>query len=123
SKRCTAFTFYFFQAEDGIRDRNVTGVQTCALPISIAVSDLTMFALAFAVRTLMSLAAPPTVLFALPISSRSFSALALRNTTSSPRFPAMLPPVSQHTLELLTVVHLLLFKNGESVRIFLLICI
>src|SRR5207249_8930234 len=26
----------FFQAEDGIRDRNVTGVQTCALPICIA---------------------------------------------------------------------------------------
>src|SRR5207248_6116841 len=24
----------FFQAEDGIRDRTVTGVQTCALPIS-----------------------------------------------------------------------------------------
>src|SRR5699024_11304318 len=29
------FCFFFFQAEDGIRDRNVTGVQTCALPISI----------------------------------------------------------------------------------------
>src|SRR5207249_8169378 len=27
------FHFFFFQAEDGIRDRNVTGVQTCALPI------------------------------------------------------------------------------------------
>src|SRR5699024_11355570 len=27
--------FFFFQAEDGIRDRNVTGVQTCALPIYI----------------------------------------------------------------------------------------
>src|SRR5207249_7501334 len=27
---------FFFQAEDGIRDRNVTGVQTCALPISIS---------------------------------------------------------------------------------------
>src|SRR5437773_6458926 len=27
------FTFFFFQAEDGIRDRDVTGVQTCALPI------------------------------------------------------------------------------------------
>src|SRR5699024_8621670 len=27
------FYFFFFQAEDGIRDRNVTGVQTCALPI------------------------------------------------------------------------------------------
>src|SRR5699024_11633157 len=26
---------FFFQAEDGIRDRNVTGVQTCALPISV----------------------------------------------------------------------------------------
>src|SRR5437867_6571150 len=28
------FIFFFFQAEDGIRDRTVTGVQTCALPIS-----------------------------------------------------------------------------------------
>src|SRR5699024_11434991 len=27
------FCVFFFQAEDGIRDRNVTGVQTCALPI------------------------------------------------------------------------------------------
>src|SRR5690606_41125312 len=31
-----ACTFYFFfQAEDGIRDFHVTGVQTCALPISV----------------------------------------------------------------------------------------
>src|SRR2546421_3658935 len=28
------FLFFFFQAEDGIRDLIVTGVQTCALPIS-----------------------------------------------------------------------------------------
>src|SRR5687768_18180268 len=28
------FFFFFFQAEDGIRDVAVTGVQTCALPIS-----------------------------------------------------------------------------------------
>src|SRR3712207_7720180 len=27
------WTFFFFQAEDGIRDIGVTGVQTCALPI------------------------------------------------------------------------------------------
>src|SRR5205085_8869396 len=27
--------FFFFQAEDGIRDLTVTGVQTCALPISM----------------------------------------------------------------------------------------
>src|SRR3989475_4964491 len=30
----TFFFFFFFQAEDGIRDLTVTGVQTCALPIS-----------------------------------------------------------------------------------------
>src|SRR5207248_4568183 len=30
------YFFFFFQAEDGIRDRTVTGVQTCALPIYAA---------------------------------------------------------------------------------------
>src|SRR5260370_2727653 len=30
---CVDFLFFFFQAEDGIRDSSVTGVQTCALPI------------------------------------------------------------------------------------------
>src|SRR5687768_18290894 len=29
----TIFTYFFFQAKDGIRDVAVTGVQTCALPI------------------------------------------------------------------------------------------
>src|SRR3990170_4006083 len=33
SSRGTAVFFFFFQAEDGIRDDLVTGVQTCALPI------------------------------------------------------------------------------------------
>src|SRR5256886_16664645 len=32
------YDFFFFQAEDGIRDLTVTGVQTCALPISSATS-------------------------------------------------------------------------------------
>src|SRR3989440_4347440 len=32
------FVFFFFQAEDGIRDLIVTGVQTCALPISEAIN-------------------------------------------------------------------------------------
>src|SRR5699024_11850019 len=31
--RLSPYPLFFFQAEDGIRDRNVTGVQTCALPI------------------------------------------------------------------------------------------
>src|SRR3989442_5719719 len=30
------YVCFFFQAEDGIRDADVTGVQTCALPISLA---------------------------------------------------------------------------------------
>src|SRR2546430_7887922 len=33
--RVAAFFFFFFQAEDGIRDLTVTGVQTCALPPSV----------------------------------------------------------------------------------------
>src|SRR5690554_7008261 len=33
------FFFFFFQAEDGIRDADVTGVQTCALPIWPLVPD------------------------------------------------------------------------------------
>src|SRR6266567_1932390 len=37
------FFFFFFQAEDGIRDLTVTGVQTCALPISCAQSAKPVF--------------------------------------------------------------------------------
>src|SRR2546430_10186195 len=32
-RRCASGHCFFFQAEDGIRDLTVTGVQTCALPI------------------------------------------------------------------------------------------
>src|SRR5258706_10721960 len=38
SSRFIFFFFFFFQAEDGIRDWSVTGVQTCALPISYTFS-------------------------------------------------------------------------------------
>src|SRR5690625_5393647 len=37
------FFFFFFQAEDGIRDGHVTGVQTCALPILITRSRVSVF--------------------------------------------------------------------------------
>ena len=37
---CGCFFVFFFQAEDGIRDHCVTGVQTCALPISPRVKNL-----------------------------------------------------------------------------------
>src|SRR5207244_9273225 len=46
---------FFFQAEDGIRDDLVTGVQTCALPISLALAMRKFFlgfrAMAGAART------------------------------------------------------------------------
>ena len=35
---CGVWSVFFFQAEDGIRDYDVTGVQTCALPILVLVS-------------------------------------------------------------------------------------
>src|SRR2546425_10155802 len=37
-------SFFFFQAEDGIRDKLVTGVQTCALPISLGTHAITLAA-------------------------------------------------------------------------------
>src|SRR5215475_1739578 len=55
--------FFFFQAEDGIRDFHVTGVQTCALPISQAllcrpklmlVDELSLGLAPFLVKELMA---------------------------------------------------------------------
>src|SRR2546425_10866080 len=43
-------SFFFFQAEDGIRDKLVTGVQTCALPISLSAYYLGNGAAADSVR-------------------------------------------------------------------------
>src|SRR5690606_39691186 len=37
SQKKLVYFFFFFQAEDGIRDFHVTGVQTCALPIYLKV--------------------------------------------------------------------------------------
>ena len=38
--RLRSLRFFFFQAEDGIRDDDVTGVQTCALPILILLEEV-----------------------------------------------------------------------------------
>ena len=48
--------FFFFQAEDGIRDIGVTGVQTCALPICMKVQICSVLLLSsiykcFCIRT------------------------------------------------------------------------
>src|SRR5271169_890325 len=41
--RVSSMSFFFFQAEDGIRYATVTGVQTCALPISKYREDTSEF--------------------------------------------------------------------------------
>src|SRR2546430_4181745 len=42
--------FFFFQAEDGIRDLTVTGVQTCALPILASIFIVVVFPAPFGPR-------------------------------------------------------------------------
>src|SRR2546427_8024731 len=39
--------FFFFQAEDGIRDLTVTGVQTCALPILLRLGGSVLLCLGY----------------------------------------------------------------------------
>src|SRR5699024_7711617 len=54
----SACNFLFFQAEDGIRDRNVTGVQTCALPIFADPDTLEQTPTPSAEEQLLSVRAP-----------------------------------------------------------------
>src|SRR2546430_11825546 len=69
--------FFFFQAEDGIRDLTVTGVQTCALPIFRSVCTRLRATSRASTRTLRS-AACPTAL------------ASMRAATSAPLNPAAL---------------------------------
>src|SRR5688500_20368273 len=52
--------FFFFQAEDGIRDYKVTGVQTCALPISSPVISCASAAATSGTRACRSPSVRPT---------------------------------------------------------------
>src|SRR2546427_1769144 len=70
---CLFLFFFFFQAEDGIRDLTVTGVQTCALPIFVGAGCL--FALAGALR-------PGQVLLWGKLGDR------LRSERTAPTFPS-----------------------------------
>src|SRR3712207_8586910 len=83
------FVFFFFQAEDGIRDIGVTGVQTCALPISRGRSR------PIPARTRASRSAPPAELVrAARRSSRPGAAAAGRPVPAGVG-DASWPPKSQ----------------------------
>src|SRR5260370_13781454 len=66
--------FFFFQAEDGIRDSSVTGVQTCALPICAWV--LPLRAEALATRKTRSDSTFPSLVLASPEASPERAARA-----------------------------------------------
>src|SRR2546430_16990880 len=63
--------FFFFQAEDGIRDLTVTGVQTCALPIGSVPND--------ASKTTSSV-----IMARIPSTSCAFHTRLKRSTNASP---------------------------------------
>src|SRR5687768_18561290 len=56
------YFFFFFQAEDGIRDVAVTGVQTCALPILMCRAYLTRKSTVNSWPLRIVLRSPPTIL-------------------------------------------------------------
>src|SRR5437762_12552091 len=59
---------FFFQAEDGIRDTSVTGVQTCALPICLYTGCATRFTRSAPLHSLSPM--PPGAAAAAPPGSR-----------------------------------------------------
>src|SRR5439155_12113091 len=64
-------SFFFFQAEDGIRDGHVTGVQTCALPISLVFMSRSRIKLLAAFALLLVAVS----IFGRAAASREFSSL------------------------------------------------
>src|SRR5207249_9472013 len=84
------FFAFFFQAEDGIRDRNVTGVQTCALPISrLSPSSERIFKKARTTRSTPLRQAPTLILLGIGRNLRpvrhTFLALSLLRGTVANR--------------------------------------
>src|SRR6266498_6065076 len=88
------FLFFFFQAEDGIRDADVTGVQTCALPISPWVNAVTPLTNAFSSLGVKSPAfgvwgapgAPESVAASTPWSGEKRRAFRRSPFSNRPRF-------------------------------------
>src|SRR5438034_7420583 len=80
--------FFFFQAEDGIRDHCVTGVQTCGLPICYRMRPQTMLS---PLTGLVDAARPDSE------AARQFAANVDAFLSDAPRF-AVYRPDLEHTL-------------------------
>src|SRR2546430_2952703 len=83
--------FFFFQAEDGIRDLTVTGVQTCALPISARmVSAYAAYSPTAATSAIVPLIAAPRPAGPLPLLNAPM--FASRSPASKRSTPALNGP-------------------------------
>src|SRR5699024_1275841 len=103
--------YFFFQAEDGIRYRNVTGVQTCALPISSSYTNsyVASFAIHIPLMTcsILSFICLSTLwskLRTVPVSFAS-SAMALNEVPAS-NFPIVMTDVANGEICLLLIFHI-----------------
>src|SRR5699024_1567555 len=94
---------FFFQAEDGIRDRNVTGVQTCALPISPPGAPADSDQAAHLSRAARRSRAAD-VGSAAPVIARTTTTRLAPASTTSPRVAESIPPIANHGRESPTVV-------------------
>src|SRR5690606_39691414 len=77
--RCLLSCFFFFQAEDGIRDFHVTGVQTCALPIWPSSATQTNSSIPLQLSTRLSLYGNNVLLLGVLSISCRLTTLALFN--------------------------------------------
>src|SRR2546421_369576 len=111
-----ALRFFFFQAEDGIRDLIVTGVQTCALPISMSCSGNRPASMAANTRL------PSSAVRAARNASRAASAASAASAGSAISANASLRGSGEHTSELQSrselVCRLLLEKKKKETRIY-----
>src|SRR2546430_4991380 len=81
-------SLFFFQAEDGIRDLTVTGVQTCALPISIEQRYGVSRASADRLERVTALrAAPPAIARQAAVVAVAHGRLALWSSGAALRLP------------------------------------
>src|SRR5437870_13502375 len=77
--------FFFFQAEDGIRDGHVTGVQTCALPILRGTGSGRGRGMRSAAHTPAATASCPTYSCVTPAISFAFTRSTTRSSRSEER--------------------------------------